>query len=421
MICVKRKFCRVLQAALVLVLAFSNATMANAVYGVKSVAKEAHFAAEASDFIKVVVSADKSKYAWDDTIVFTAYVENIGNKTLCNVDLVSKAEAEEIFVPYVETDAISILNPGEIKSITCNYAAKDLSPIKRFFEIICHKFSKLLGGDSLDAVEYPYGCTAKVGALGYNFGFNVTFSLYNRNPDSGETPGEGGLVDQEIGPYSNAFLGYKKDVDNNYYYCDDKDCWQKNAGYNEVYDNMAPLAAMFIDQVRIRFTYDHKDWMIQFWKGQYGWLLVGAEIGVYTAPEGTYKSDHGAVNQYICADKEDWLKMQLDCYFSNTNSHKGEYVKIFTRPYDDYWWANGFVKGQLTKYNQPRTELNLKCRITLKTKEMADAFAEGLRVSGFNSAASVNQLEADTYYQDGQDVYVLWSTIYHDCFVGYTD
>ncbi len=68
----KRKFCRVLQAALVLVLAFSNATMANAVYGVKSVAKEAHFAAEASDFIKVVVSADKSKYAWDDTIVFTA-------------------------------------------------------------------------------------------------------------------------------------------------------------------------------------------------------------------------------------------------------------------------------------------------------------------------------------------------------------
>ena len=243
----------------------------------------------------------------------------------------------------------------------------------------------------------------------------------NGNKNNGKK-GNGGLVDNAIGQDdSSAFLGYKKDVDNDYYYCDDKDCWQKNAGYNEVYDNMAPMAAMFIDQVRIRFTYDHKDWMIQFWKGQYGWLLVGAEIGVYTAPEGTYKSDHGAVNQYICADKEDWLKMQLDCYFSNTNSHKGEYVKIFTRPYDDYWWANGFVKGQLTKYNQPRTELNLKCRITLKTKEMADAFAEGLRVSGFNSAASVNQLEADTYYQDGQDVYVLWSTIYHDCFVGYTD
>lgn len=104
---------------------------------------------------------------------------------------------------------------------------------------------------------------------------------------------------------------------------------------------------MFIDQVRIRFTYDHKDWMIQFWKGQYGWLLVGAEIGVYTAPEGTYKNETGAVNHYNCADKEDWLKMQLDCYFSGTKENKGKYVKIFTRPYDDYWWATGFVKASL--------------------------------------------------------------------------
>lgn len=242
----------------------------------------------------------------------------------------------------------------------------------------------------------------------------------NGNKNNGKK-GNGGLVDNAIGQDdSSAFLGYKKDVDNDYYYCDDKDCWQKNAGYNEVYDNMAPIAAMFIDQVRIRFTYDHKDWMIQFWKGQYGWLLVGAEIGVYTAPEGTYKNEAGAVNHYNCADKEDWLKMQLDCYFSGTKENKGKYVKIFTRPYDDYWWATGFVKGQLTKYNQPRTELKVKGRITLKTQEMADIFVEGLKACGFARATSATQLPDDTYYQNGKDVYVLWSTIYHDCFVGYT-
>lgn len=74
--------------------------------------------------------------------------------------------------------------------------------------------------------------------------------------------------------------------------------------------------------------------------------------------------------------------MQLDCYFSGTKENKGKYVKIFTRPYDDYWWATGFVKGQLTKYNQPRTELKVKGRITLKTQEMADIFVEGLKTCG---------------------------------------
>lgn len=226
------------------------------------------------------------------------------------------------------------------------------------------------------------------------------------------------IVDDAIGgPYQ--LLGYRKDIEKDYYYCDDKDCWQKNAGYNEIYDNLATGAAMLIDQIRIRFTYEHKDWMIQFWKGQYGWLLVGAEIGVYTAPEGTYKNENGSVNHYNCADQSDWLKMQLDCYFSNTKDNPGKYVKVFTRPYDSYWWATGFVKGQLTKYNIPRTEIKVKGRITLKTQEMADIFVEGLKACGFARATSATQLPDDTYYQNGKDVYVLWSTIYHDCFVGY--
>ena len=74
-----------------------------------------------------------------------------------------------------------------------------------------------------------------------------------------------------------------------FYYTDDKECWQVNCGYNEVYDHFAPMTAMFIDQVRVRFDYEGKEWMIQLWKGNYGWLFVGAEIGVYTAPIGTYK------------------------------------------------------------------------------------------------------------------------------------
>ena len=216
----------------------------------------------------------------------------------------------------------------------------------------------------------------------------------------------------------NALAGYKYHPDG-YYYTDDKDCWQKNAGYNEIYDNLAPAAGMPIDQIRIHFDYAGKEWMIQFWKGQYGWLFVGAEIGVYTAPLGTYSTEPGAVNHFNCADEEDWLKIQLDCYFSENDD--GHYKKIFTREYDYYWWATGFVPGQLTNYTIPKTELKTKNRITFKSTAMADAFVKELRNCGFVRAVGSDQLVDDSFYQSGADVWVLWSTIYHDAFENLAD
>ena len=230
-------------------------------------------------------------------------------------------------------------------------------------------------------------------------------------------PGDDMLVDQVIGPNGNQFLGYRYNAEGDFYYTDDKDCWQSNAGYNEIYDNMAAFIMMNIDQVRIRFTYEKKDWMIQLWKGQYGNLLIGAEIGVYTAPMGTYTGEVGAVNHYNCADKEDWLKMDMTCYWKENN--QGSYKKAFEREYDYYWWATGFVKGQLTKYTTPRTELKVKSRITFKSTEMADLFVQGMRESGFARALGSNQLVDDSFYQKGADVWFLWTTKYHDCFVGY--
>ncbi len=216
----------------------------------------------------------------------------------------------------------------------------------------------------------------------------------------------------------NQVAGYRYEPNGDFFYTDDKECWQKNAGYNEFYDNYAPAAAMFIDQIRIRFTYEKKDWMIQLWKGQYGWLFVGAETGVYTAPAGTYKGGNGDPNHYDCAGKEDWLYMQLDCYWSKNND--GHYKKIFTRPYDKYWWATGFVWGQLTKYSKPRTELKAKNRITFKSEEMANLFVQGLKEAGFVRSVGADQLADDSYYQSGKDVWLLWSSIQHDSFVDYT-
>ena len=215
----------------------------------------------------------------------------------------------------------------------------------------------------------------------------------------------------------NQLAGYRYDATGDFYYTDDKDCWQKNCGYNEVYDNLAPAAAMNIDQIRVKFQYAGKEWMLQLWKGQYGFIFVGAETGVYTAPLGSFTGKPGDINHYSCASQEDWLYMQLDCYWSENNN--GKYRKIFTREYDKYWWATGFVKGQLSKYTWPRTELKAKNRITFKSKEMADLFVLELRRIGFQRAVAANQLLDDTYFQNGADVYLLWTTIYHDAFSEY--
>jgi hypothetical protein len=136
-----------------------------------------------------------------------------------------------------------------------------------------------------------------------------------------------------------------------------------------------------------------------------------------TLADGTYTGQVGAVNHYNCADKEDWLKMDMTCYWRKNN--EGSYVKAFEREYDYYWWATGFVKGQLTKYTAPRTELKLKSRITFKSVEMANLFVEGMKQSGFARALGSDQLVDDTYFQKDADVWFLWKTKYHDCFVGY--
>lgn len=217
----------------------------------------------------------------------------------------------------------------------------------------------------------------------------------------------------------NQVAGYIYQPDGDYFYTDDKGTWQEGAGYNEFYDNYAPAAAMFIDQIRVRFTYENKDWMVQLWKGQYGWLFVGAESSIYTAPAGTYKGGEGDANHYDCPDKEDWLHMQLDCYWNKNND--GLYKKIFTREYSEHWWSNGYVWGQLTKYSKPRTELKVKNRITFKSEEMANLFSQGLREAGFTKAVASDQLIDDSYYQSGKDVWLLWSSIQHDSYVGYTE
>lgn len=184
--------------------------------------------------------------------------------------------------------------------------------------------------------------------------------------------------------FSDGFLGYKYDPDGNVYFTN-SDPWQRNFGFNELYDIGASFIVFYYDTFRCKFNYDHKDWMIQFWKGQYGFVFIGAEIGVYNKPE-TRKVEH-----YDCASDEDALKMSMTCY------RKGK--EIFSRKYMTYWWCTGFVPGKLDKFSD-RSELSLKARITLKDYKMLISFCGALKENGFTLGKN--------YTTSGLDVFVTW-------------
>lgn len=196
---------------------------------------------------------------------------------------------------------------------------------------------------------------------------------------------------------------YKYDPNGNYYYTDDKDCWQSNFGYNEGYDRLAVVGVMYYDTVRTKFVYDNKEWLIQIWKGQYGYCFVGGEVGVYTRPVG--KSG----TAYSCAAKEDWLKMEMT-FLWKFNSDT--YEPTFTRPYTEYWWCTGFVVGyEADESVATREQFRLVTHITFKDTAMADAFCKAFEANGFRRVSKLNNNEKDTFVQLGPDVAFVWQSI----------
>lgn len=204
-------------------------------------------------------------------------------------------------------------------------------------------------------------------------------------------------------------MGYDVIGTKDYIYNNDKDpeCMQKNFGYNKLYDAGASLIDFSIDTTRIEFKYGSKEYMIQLWKGQYisGKLgTVGGEIGVYTRPKGTVS----AIGHYSCAEKEDWLNMEMTCFWDEQGN--GEYLPQFTRNYTEYWWATGFVDGQLADRNNS-DPLRILGRITFKDEEMAQNFVAAMSKKGFTQVSEFSPEVIDTYKIYGKDVIFLWQNV----------
>ena len=206
-----------------------------------------------------------------------------------------------------------------------------------------------------------------------------------------------------------AILGYRYHYADDYYYTDDRDCWQSKFGFLNAFDLVCPYILLEYDYIRTHFDYGDRSWMIQLWKGQYGMVFYGSEIGVYCREKLAPDEEITAFTHYDCCVSEyDRLGMEMTLYWDENND--GNYVYQFSRPYDKYWWCTGFKSGHLWQ-TEPASELRMVSRIDLKDEEMADAFTAALENCGFRRSDNLNRLPLDSFHQDGATVNLTWQNI----------
>lgn len=216
-------------------------------------------------------------------------------------------------------------------------------------------------------------------------------------------------------------LSYMVSADGYFYTADDP--WQRNFGFNEVYDYATPYTFMYYDTFRVFFDYGEyeegeldgvpagtpKQWMIQPWKGQYGMVLYGAELGVYTKPA-TRTTVH-----YDCANDDDRLSMAMTVYKDQKKSFSMPNKEA--NPDKKYWWITGFKPGALNNYtdmSKPHDQLIIEFKIDFPSNEMAQKFVAGLEERGFSRVGyidTVNFKNVDVYTINGNRVVFLWRDV----------
>lgn len=211
-------------------------------------------------------------------------------------------------------------------------------------------------------------------------------------------------------------LSYKYDPEGEYFYVDDLNSWQQQFGFNPLYDFGAGLTVMYYDTVRIKFSYGtdekgrSKDYMLQLWKGQYGLMFIGSEIGFYEKDKDKAASDSAALDHYECAT-DHLLPMEMVCYRYDAN---GNLNPLFKSKYARHWWSTGFVPGVLPNFAN-RSELVVEARITFDDDAMAKVVGDAFKANKFKeiSPSQHDIHRADTYYVSGSDVIFTWRRIQH--------
>ncbi len=147
-----------------------------------------------------------------------------------------------------------------------------------------------------------------------------------------------------------------------------KDCPQRKVGYCQLYDEGSPFFNMVMDCEPVTFYHEGKQWLIEFWKGQYG-ITTGAEVGIYNAEIKDDEQDFSNTF-YECAKKDEEMPMSITLYKNGR--------ELFKRS-GRHWWLTGFLLGEFSE----KDELTAGIRIKFPTKSMRDAFLDALYDVGY--------------------------------------
>lgn len=159
-------------------------------------------------------------------------------------------------------------------------------------------------------------------------------------------------------------LGFSYDEKDAFFYAN-RNAWQKEFGYGHIYDVLAPYFNIIIDTEPVRFSYNNKNWLISFWKGQYG-ITVGAEIGVYNTEDKkvTKKTIYKPVKDY------EMLGMSFVLYDGDKKIVDVEAV---------HWWLAAFKVGMFCNLKN----LVMEVQVNFFNKEMLSAFLKAFRKLGY--------------------------------------
>jgi len=180
----------------------------------------------------------------------------------------------------------------------------------------------------------------------------------------GNVPERVAELNQEIQPFGFAYEPYQ-DI-----FYSLMNPWQRELGYCRLYDEASAALSMIIDSEPIRFEYNGRKWLIEFWKGQYG-MNTGCEVGIYYTT-GLDLNIPGLFNGtfYFCVKDEDCINMSFAL------RKKGNL--LFTRN-GYHWWLTGFKLGEFSK----PSDLSMDITMDLYDRKMAIAFTEALIKAGY--------------------------------------
>lgn len=195
---------------------------------------------------------------------------------------------------------------------------------------------------------------------------------------------------------------------------------QRKFGFNKAYDNFAGLANFYLDTIRVYFTYDNKDWLIELWKGEYAMASVGCEIGFYyndkpsSSTNGPLDASIGEKKHFKAVEDKDamYCSMELWQYVKAADPEPIKRINFARRK---CWWAASFENGVLEKHSD-RTTLVMRGTIEFPTTEMMELFIYGLEERGFREGSTSTYKNYECFSVSGKKVTINWRYYDEDTF-----